>query len=607
VLELGRPEEVVERAHAFELAALDAGRQRRVHAVVARHGVSRVRGGRDREARAVEGRDAAPHPLVLRDERRVGRRERRELVLPAQPRKRRGRREAEGDRDAREDPAVRLEREHGAPEQACEAPRRGRERPRVGQERGQHDQRERERRADPDDGEERDLPEARDRREREPDVARHRGAGREPERGRDPARDGARALVRGRHRVVVQEVDRVVDRETEERRAEGERDPVELAVHEQPHGRGEEQPEDAGEEREQQALARAQREQQDRAHADERDARHPHRVAARARLAGHDVAVEPAALEHERAAVRGVHALERGRDVREQRALRPAVEARFLRREEDHGVAAVARDELPAHDAERVLRAGQSVEHAPECAERVGRHDLGQERRGGQGELAAQPPRLLAQSLLGEKPRQLGLRRVGEEEEAAREVGLVDLTRQLRVRAGAHRGERRVPAQLRGQRAARGDCRRLVGRLDREDHRAGDLGVAQHSREQRLLAAARSGEEVGDVGAEAEPRRDERDERREQRRDEEREPPAAHRPGGSPKSARSSSAVCTWSASTRSKRVVVRSPSRSTSTIWRRPSPSPSRASDATKRRTTGSRGVSASRQRGPSASKATS
>ena len=108
------------------------------------------------------------------------------------------------------------------------------------------------------------------------------------------------------------------------------------------------------------------------------------------------------------------------------------------------------------------------------------------------------------------------LGRVGEEQEPAREVGLVHLPRELGVGAAPHEVERWVRAQRVGERAAGGGGARFVGRGDREDHRARELRVAKHLREQRLFAAAGLRQEVRDVGAEAEPRRDEGRHRREQ-------------------------------------------------------------------------------------------
>ena len=201
--------------------------------------------------------------------------------------------------------------------------------------------------------------------------------------------------------MVVQQVDRVVDREPEERRSERERDAVELAVDEKSDGRGAEKPEDAGQERQQQALAGAEREQQDGAHAGEGDSRDPGGIPPCPRLAGYDVAVEPAALELEGAAVGGVDALEGCLQVGEERPLHPRIEARSPRREEEDGVAPVARDELAVGDPEGVLRPGQALEHAAEAAERVGGHDLREERRDRERELAPEVPGLVAQPLLG--------------------------------------------------------------------------------------------------------------------------------------------------------------------------------------------------------------
>jgi hypothetical protein len=269
--------------------------------------------------------------------------------------------------------------------------------------------------------------------------------------------------VERRHGVVIEQVDRVVDREAQQRGAEGEGQAVELSVVEQPDRRGDQDAEHARQQRQGQAGRGAQRAEQDRCHAQERDARDPERVALGAFLACHHVAGEPALLEHESAAVGGVDLLEGRGDVAQQRTLGGGVETRLPGGEDQDGMAPVARQELTLLDAQRRLRAAQAFQQAAEGAERIGWRHLREQRSGGGGEIAAELTGALAESVVREQPGDLALRRVREEQQAPREVELEDLARQLRVGPAAQPGERRVTAQRLVEGAPRGDGAGLVG------------------------------------------------------------------------------------------------------------------------------------------------
>ena len=244
--------------------------------------------------------------------------------------------------------------------------------------------------------------------------------------------------------------------------------------------------------------------------------------------------------------MQGVDAVERGVEVAEQRPLRAGVEAGGLRREEHDRVSTVRGDELPRLDAQARLRAAQPLEEPPEAPERVGGRDLLEERGRRQREVEAQLASLRAEPRVRDERRDLLLRPVGQEVEAPWEVRLVDLARQLRIGPVPEPRERRVAAQRFGERAPACDRARLVGRADREDHRARELGIAEEAREERGVVARRVGQEVRNVRAEVEPRRDVGEHRRGGDRERERraDRPGHGVPGGAaPKSASISAGV----------------------------------------------------------------
>ena len=347
--------------------------------------------------------------------------------------------------------------------------------------------------------------------------------------------------------MVVQQVDRVVDRQPEQGRSEGEGDAVELPVDEAAHRGRREDPEHARQQRETEAPRAAQGEQQDRADPDEGKARDLHGVAPGAGLSRDDVAREAALAELEGAAVLGVDPLEGRPHVAEQRGLHARVEARGAGREEEDRVAPVAGDELAFGYAQGRLHAPEALEEAPEGAERVGRGHLREQRPGRQAEVAAQAPGFLAQALVREQLRDFALGLVREEQQAPREVELVDAPRELGVGAAAQPGDGGVAPQRVGQRAPPGDGGRLVGPPDGEDHGPGQLGVAQHAGEHGLLVALRVGEEGGDVRREADPRQRVRGHRRHRDGQQQRSAAPAHGAAASaspvPNSAASSSGV----------------------------------------------------------------
>ena len=257
-------------------------------------------------------------------------------------------------------------------------------------------------------------------------------------------------------------VGRVVDGDADQRPAERERHPVELAEHGDAERHRHEQSERAGDHHQEQRQRRAEEHVGERGDARERERRDPRGVEADLALGVDGEAVRAALLEDEVPAEPRAQLGELRGDRVEQRRLRRGVERGVARGQDQHREASVRGREDAVARHERRLARREPRELALERAERILRDDLLHERRGRQREARAHRLRLRAQPLVRERPGSSRLRRVRQEVHPAREVELVHRAQELRVRAGAQPGDLRVRAQRLGQ-LARGRARATAG------------------------------------------------------------------------------------------------------------------------------------------------